>query len=177
MKFLFEFFPIILFFTAFKVKGIFFATAVAIAASIIQICYAYFKNRKVEAPMIISLVIIVVFGGATLFLHNETFIKWKPTVLYGIFSAALLMAKVFFDKNLIMAMLSGKIEVPEPVWEWINYSWAAFFAVVALLNIYVAYHYSTAAWVNFKLFGIMGLMLIFVILQGLMLSRYIKEEE
>ncbi len=176
MKLLFEFFPIILFFTAFKLKGIFFATAVAIAASIIQISYAYFKNKKVETPMIISLVIIIIFGGATLFLHNETFIKWKPTVLYAIFSSALILSRIFFNKNLVMAMLAEKIEVPEAVWEGINYSWAVFFAFIAVLNIYVAYHYSTNIWVNFKLFGIMGLMFIFVIIQGVVLSRYIKEE-
>ena len=176
MKFLFEFFPIILFFAAFKFKGIFFATAVAIAASIVQIGFSYIKNKKVEKPAIISLIVIIVFGGATLLLHNETFIKWKPTILYGIFSAALILSRALFGKNLIKAMLEGKIEVPEKVWEGINYSWGSFFAIVAVLNIYVAYNYPTDTWVNFKLFGIMGLMLIFVILQGLVLSRYIEEK-
>lgn len=177
MKFLFEFFPIILFFAAFKFRGIFVATAVAIAASIVQIGYSWLKNKKVEKPMIVSLAVIIVFGGATLLLHNETFIKWKPTILYGIFSASLVISRVFFDKNLIKAMLEGKIKVPEAVWEWINYSWAAFFAVVGALNIYVAYHFSTDTWVNFKLFGIMGLMFAFVIIQGVFLSRYIEDEE
>lgn len=177
MKFLFEFFPIILFFAAFKFKGIFFATAVAIAASVLQIAWSYMKNRKVEKPMLVSLAVIVVFGGATLLLHNETFIKWKPTILYGIFSGALVVSRIFFGKNLIKAMLDGKLEVPEKVWEWINYSWAAFFAVVGVLNLYVAFSYSTEVWVNFKLFGIMGLMFAFVLVQGIFLSRYIEDEE
>ena len=176
MKFLFEFFPIILFFAAFKLKGIFFATAVAIAASIIQIGFSYIKNKKVEKPMIISLVIIVVFGGATLLLHDETFIKWKPTILYAVFSTALVLSRLLFGKNLIKAMLAGKMAAPDRVWEWINYSWAGFFAFVGALNIYVAYNFPTETWVNFKLFGIMGLMFIFVIIQSLFLSRYIEEK-
>ncbi len=177
MKFLFEFFPIMLFFAAFKFRGIFFATAVAIVASILQIGYSYIKNKKVEKPMIISLVVILVFGGATLLFHNETFIKWKPTILYAIFGGALFVSRMFFNRNLIKAMLESQITVPEKVWEWINYSWAAFFSFVAVLNIYVAYNYTTETWVNFKLFGIMGLMFIFVIIQGIFLSKYVEEEK
>lgn len=177
MKFLFELFPVILFFAAFKFKGIFVATAVAIAASILQIGYSYIKNKKVEKPMVLSLVLIVVFGGATLLLHNETFIKWKPSILYGIFAGALFVSRVFFSKNLIKAMLGEKIKLPEPVWDRVNYTWAAFFAAVAALNIYVAYSFSTNTWVNFKLFGIMGLMFAFVIIQGIFLSRYMEDEE
>lgn len=177
MKFLFEMFPIILFFAAFKVKGIFFATGVAIAASIIQICYTYYKNKKVDPPMWIGLAVILVFGGATLIVHNEIFIKWKPSILYWIFSVVLLAARIIWKKNLIQAMLGKQIQVPAEVWERLNYSWAFFFAIVGGLNIYVAYHFPTNIWVNFKLFGILGLMFLFVIIQGFMLSPYIREEE
>jgi len=177
MKFLFEMFPIILFFAAFKYKDIYFATCVAIAASILQITYAYVKNRKIEPPMLISLVVILFFGGLTLLLHNEIFIKWKPTILYWIFAAVLLAARVIWKKNLIQAMLGKQIDVPVEVWERLNYSWISFFAAVGGINLYVAYHFPTAAWVNFKLFGIFGLMIVFVIIQGFMLSPYIREDE
>lgn len=176
MKFLFEMFPIILFFAAFKYKGIFFATGVAIAASILQIGYTYFKNKKIEPPMLISLVVILVFGGATLIIHNEIFIKWKPTILYWIFAMVLFTARIVWKKNLMQGMLGKQIDVPAPVWERLNYSWAAFFALMGGLNLFVAYHFPTDIWVNFKLFGIFGLMIVFVIIQGVMLSPYIKED-
>lgn len=175
MKFLFEMFPIILFFAAYKFKGIYVATAVAIAASILQITYTYYKNRKVEKPMIISLVIIIIFGGATLLVHNELFIKWKPTVLYWIFASALLIGRYVFNKNFIQSMLQKQITVPVHVWEKLNTSWAVFFAVVGGLNIYIAYHFSTDTWVNFKLFGIFGCMLIFVIIQSIILAPHLKD--
>jgi intracellular septation protein len=175
MKFLFEMFPIILFFAAYKFKGIYVATSVAIAASILQITYAYFKNKKVEKPMIISLVVIIIFGGATLLVHNEMFIKWKPTVLYWIFACALVIGRYGFNKNFIQAMLQKQIDVPLQVWEKLNITWALFFASVGGLNIYVAYHFTTEVWVNFKLFGILGCMLVFVVIQSFMLAPYIKD--
>ncbi len=175
MKFLFEMFPIILFFAAYKFKGIYVATSVAIAASIIQIAFAYFKNKKVEKPMIISLVVIVVFGGATLLVHNELFIKWKPSVLYWIFSGVLLVGRYGFNKNIVQSMLQKQIDVPLPVWERLNIIWALFFTTVGFVNIYVAYNFSTNVWVNFKLFGILGFMLIFVIIQSIILAPHIKE--
>jgi intracellular septation protein len=168
-------FPIILFFAAYKFKGIYVATAVAIAASIIQITYTYYKNKKVEKPMIISLVIIIIFGGATLLVHNELFIKWKPTVLYWIFASALLIGRYVFNKNFIQSMLQKQITVPVHVWEKLNTSWAVFFAAVGGLNIYIAYHFSTDIWVNFKLFGIFGCMLIFVIIQSIILAPHMKD--
>lgn len=177
MKFLFEMFPIILFFTAFKFKGIYVATSVAIAASILQITFAYFKNKKVEKPMIISLAVIVIFGGATLLFHNETFIKWKPTVLYWIFAGTLLIGRYGFNKNFIQSMLQKQIDVPVQVWEKLNLSWALFFAIVGCVNIYVARHFSTDVWVNFKLFGILGLMLVFVIIQSIILAPHMKDAE
>ena len=127
--------------------------------------------------MIISLAVIVVFGGATLLFHNETFIKWKPTVLYWIFSGVLLTGRYVFNKNFIQAMLQKQIDVPLNVWERLNISWALFFAVVGFINIYVARNFSTEVWVNFKLFGILGLMLVFVVIQSVMLAPHMKNAE
>jgi intracellular septation protein len=176
MKFLFDMFPVILFFVVFKLFGIYEATAVAIVATFVQIGWVYFKHRKVEPMLWVSLAVIVVFGGATIYLQNETFIKWKPTVLYWLFAGALGIAALIFKKNLIRAMMGKQIELPEPVWSRLLMSWIAFFFVMGVLNLYVAYNYSTDTWVNFKLFGGMGLMLIFVFGQALMLSKYIQEK-
>ena len=177
MKFLFDFFPVIVFFVAYKLEGIFFATAIAIAATVVQITWVWLKHRKVDAMLWVSLGVIVIFGGATLLLQNETFIKWKPTVLYWLFAAVFALAPLIFGKNLIRAMMHKQISLPEPVWSRLNLSWIAFFALMGLINLYVAYTYSTDAWVNFKLFGGMGLMLVFVVLQALMLSKYVEQKE
>ena len=176
MKFLFDMFPVILFFVVFKLYGIYPATAVAIAATIGQIAWVYFRHGKVEPMMWASLAIISVFGGATIYLQNETFIKWKPTVLYWLFAAALAIASAFFKKNLIRAMMEKQVQLPDPVWGRLLLSWIAFFAVMGILNLYVAFNYSTDTWVNFKLFGGMGLMLIFVFGQAMMLARHIQEK-
>jgi intracellular septation protein len=176
MKFLFDLFPVILFFAVFKLYGIYEATAVAIAATFVQIGWVYFKHRKVEPMLWVSLAVIVLFGGATIYLQNETFIKWKPTVLYWLFAGALAIAAAFFQKNLIRAMMEKQVTLPEPVWGRLLMSWIAFFSVMGLLNLYVAYNYSTDIWVNFKLFGGMGLMLIFVFAQAIMLAKHIQEK-
>jgi intracellular septation protein len=177
MKFLFDLFPVILFFITFKIYGIYAATAVAIAATFMQIGWVWFRHRKVDTMLWVSLVIIVVFGGATLILQDETFIKWKPSVLYWLFAIALLVAHAVFNKNLIRVMMKGQITLPETVWSRLNASWAAFFASMGGANLYVAFNYSTETWVNFKLFGFMGLMLAFVLLQGLMLAKYMEDKE
>jgi intracellular septation protein len=177
MKFLFDIFPVLLFFAAFKVWGIYTATAVAIVATIGQVAWSWLRHRKVDNMLWISLAIIVVFGGATLWLHDETFIKWKPTVLYWFFALVLLGSVALFRKNLIRAMMEKQLTLPDPVWRKLNLSWAGFFVVMGAANLYVAFHYPTELWVNFKLFGGIGLMVVFVIAQGLMLSRYIETEE
>jgi len=177
MKFLFDLFPVILFFAAFKLFDIYVATAVAIAATFLQIGWLKLKGRKVETMMWVSLAIIVVFGGATLALHDETFIKWKPTVLYWLFGAVIAAADLLFHKNLIRAMLGEQVRMPDAAWARLNWSWAAFFAFMGAANLYVAYNYSTDTWVNFKLFGGMGLMLVFVLLQALFFARHIKEKK
>jgi intracellular septation protein len=122
-------------------------------------------------------VIVIVFGGATLLLHDETFIKWKPTVLYWMFAVILLSAELFWRKNLLRDMLQQQVQLPAPVWRTLNRAWAIFFALLGVANLYVAFHYPTNIWVNFKLFGATGLMIIFVLLQSLLLSKYVEDEE
>ncbi len=177
MKFLFDLFPVILFFIAFKVAGIYVATATAIAATFAQIGWLKFRHRKVDTMMWVSLGIIVVFGGATLLLHDETFIKWKPTVLYWAFSVALTAAPLVAKKNLIRAVLGQQMQLPAMVWARLNLAWAGFFAVMGAANLYVAFNFPTETWVNFKLFGGMGLMVVFVILQAIYLARHLQENE
>ena len=177
MKFLFDLFPVILFFVAFKVADIYVATGVAIAATFAQVTWLKLRRKKVEPMLWASLAIIGVFGGATLLLQDETFIKWKPTVLYWLFGAVLAVAALVFRRNLIRAMLSEQMQLPDPVWARLNLSWVGFFLFMGAANLYVAYNYSTDLWVNFKLFGGMGLMLLFVILQAFFLARYMEEEK
>ncbi len=177
MKFFFDLFPVILFFVAFKLQGIYVATAVAIAATFAQIGWMWMRHGKVDSMLWVSLAIIVVFGGATLLLHDESFIKWKPTVLYWLFGVSLLGAEIFFKKNLIRATMQGQITLPDPVWRKLNLSWVLFFALMGSANLYVAHNFSTEYWVNFKLFGGLGLMLVFVLLQALMLAKYVEEKK
>lgn len=177
MKFLFDLFPVILFFVAFKFFGIYPATAIAIGATFVQIGWVWYRHRKIDNMLWVSFGVIVVFGGATLLLHDETFIKWKPTVLYWLFSVVLLTAEIGFRKNLIKAMMEKQMALPDTVWRKLLMSWAGFFTVMGALNLYVAFNYSTDAWVNFKLFGGMGLMLVFVVLQALMLAKYVDSKE
>lgn len=176
MKLLLDFFPIILFFAAFKVWGIYTATAVAIAATVVQIAYLRFRHGKVEPMQWVSLGVIVLFGGATLLSQNDTFIKWKPTVLYWLMGGALLVGQLAFGKNLLKTLMGAQMDLPDAAWRAMNWSWTAFFAVMGVINLWVAYHFSTDAWVNFKLFGGIGLMVVFVIGQALFLSRYMKDD-
>lgn len=176
MKFLFEFLPIILFFICYKFKGIFFATSIAIAVSIIQIVFMYARNRKIETMMLISFFVIVVFGGSTLLFKNEMFIKWKPTILYWLFASIILISRIGFKKNVIQAMLQKQIDVPERIWDKLNFYWVIFFSLVGGLNLYVAYNFTTNTWVNFKLFGVLGCMLIFIVAQSMVLMPYMKKD-
>jgi intracellular septation protein len=204
MKFLFDMFPVILFFGVFKwgeghtdsaqamvgqylsglVSGgvvgpeqapILLATAVAILATIAQIGYLLLRGRKVDAMLWVSMAITVVFGGATIYFHNEAFIKWKPTVLYWVFALALVGAQLIMGKNLIRLMMKAQVELPDAVWNRLNMAWAAFFAAMGVINLYIAYNFPTSIWVNFKLFGFMGLMIAFVVAQTMFLSKYIKD--
>lgn len=199
-KFLFDLFPVILFFIAYKLgsahpdaaqsildqfgvhtapggkPGIFVATLVAILATFVQVGWVKLRGRKVDLMLWISLFIIAVFGGATLWLQDENFIKWKPTVLYWIFAAAIFGAAAF-GKNLIRTLTGGQMELPEPAWRLMNLNWGGFFAFMGVANLWVAYNFSTDAWVDFKLYGSIGLMLVFVVIQSLMLAKYVDKEE
>jgi len=206
MKVLFDLFPVILFFVAYTgakrapeaaagwVAGllgmvgagsnitaeqgpILLATVVAIVATVCQVGWLVVRGRKVDTMLWISLVIIVVMGGATLVSHDDTFIKWKPTILYWIFAAVLLGADLFLKKNMIRTMMEKQMTLPDRVWTYLNLSWVGFFLLMGAANLYVATHFSQDAWVNFKLFGSLGLMVIFVVIQGMMLSRFIESEE
>jgi intracellular septation protein len=177
MKFLFDLFPVILFFAAFKLADIYVATAVAIGATFLQIGLLALLKKKIDTMLWISLAIIVVFGGATLVLRDETFIKWKPTVLYWLFGAMLAGAALLFRKNLIRSMLSAQVQLPDPVWSRLNWSWVVFFLFMGIANLVVAFNFTLDQWVNFKLFGATGLMLLFVVGQAIFLSRHIQEEK
>ncbi len=176
-KFLFDLFPLILFFLAFKFSDIFTATAVAIAAGIGQFIWLKATRKAIEATHWINLTVIVVFGGATLFFHNDVFIKWKPTVLYWLFASILLGGKWFFGRNMMQKLMGSQIAVPDAIWDKLNYSWAAFFLLSGALNLYVAFSgaFTEAQWVNFKVFGLMALLLLFVIVQSVWLGKYMKD--
>ena len=176
MKFLFDLFPVLLFFVAFKLYDIYVATAVAIAATFAQVGWLKLRGRRVDPMLWASLAIIAVFGGATLALHDETFIKWKPTILYWLFAVVLAGGELVLRRNLLRALLGGQLALPDHAWRKLTWSWIGFFVFMGAANLLVAYQFSTDAWVNFKLFGGMGLMLLFVLAQGLYLARYVQEK-
>jgi intracellular septation protein len=177
MKLLFDFFPIILFFIVFKLYGIYAATAAAIAATLLQVAYSWFKHRKVESMQWVTLVLISVMGGLTLYFQDEQFIKWKPTVINWLFGIAFLGSQVIGEKPFVERMMSGNLQLPAAVWKRLNLSWAVFFFALGFANLFVIYRFDTETWVNFKLFGMLGLTLAFVVLQAIFLSKYIPETE
>ena len=177
MKLLLDFFPIILFFVAFKFAGIYVATGVAIVATLAQIAWLRYSTGKIEPMQWVSLGVIVLFGGATIALHNDTFIKWKPTVLYWLMAATLMAGQLLFRKNLLKTLMGSQLQLPDAAWRVANWSWIAFFTLMGAVNLWVAFNFDTDTWVNFKLFGGMGLMVLFVIGQALYLGRYMKADE
>tara|TARA_B100001057_G_C22742646_1_gene908436 strand:- start:460 stop:990 length:531 start_codon:yes stop_codon:yes gene_type:complete len=170
-KFLFDLFPIILFFIAFKVYDIFIATAVAIVATLLQIIYVYLKNNKVEKVLLFNGVMITLLGGLTIFLQDKMFIMWKPSVLYWCFALILLFSNVFLKKNLVQMALGKQVELKNNFWNVINWYTSAFFVLLGFINLYVAYNFSEDTWVNFKLFGITGLLFVYMIFLGLYISK------
>ena len=177
MKLLFDFIPIILFFVAYKLYGIYAATAVAIAATIIQVGFTWIKHRKVEKMHLITLVLIIVMGGLTLYLQDEQFIKWKPSIINWLFGIAFLGSQFLGKKPFVERMMSAEIELPSPVWTRLNLSWASFFITLGFVNLYVIYNFDTDTWVNFKLFGMLGLTISFILLQAIYISRYLPDTE
>ena len=202
MKLLFDLFPVILFFASFKYSEknpetaaawvasllgsaavdikqapILLATVVVMLATVAQIAWVHFRHGKADKMLWVSLVLVVVFGGMTLIFQDETFIMWKPTILYWVFAASMAFATLVLKKNPMRALLGEQLTLPDPVWNKVTLSWIAFFLVMGALNLIVAFNFPTDIWVNFKLFGGMGLMLVFVLGQGVMLSKYVEEEK
>lgn len=209
MKFLFDLFPILLFFGVFKlgernpdaahgivsnylsglISGgtitpdqapIILATVVVILATLAQIAYVKLRGRKVDGMLWLSFVVITVFGGATIYFHDETFIKWKPTILYWVFAGALMIAQFGFNKNLIRQVMEENLKLPDPVWTRVGLSWMVFFFLIGALNLFAAFVVfkgDTSAWVSFKLFGLTGIFFAFVVGQMMFLSKYIEEEK
>lgn len=177
MKLFIDFFPIILFFIAFKFADIYVATGVTIIATLLQIGYLRIKTGKTEPMHWVSLVIVGLLGGATILFHNENFIKWKPTALYWVMALVLIVGQVFFKKSFIKSLMGKQLDValPDSVWRNLTWSWAIFFTGMGILNLWVAFNFSLDTWVDFKLFGGMGLMFIFVIIQAVYMSRHIAQ--
>lgn len=185
MKFLFDLFPLLLFFAAFKVYDIYVATGVAIVASFTQVGGYWLKKRQFETMHLVALGTIVVFGGLTLFLRDDTFIKWKPTIIYWIMGGILLATQFYGNKTAIERLLGTQIVIPKHIWARQNLNWAIFFIVLGFLNIYIAFYYAldldAAArqdlWVKAKVFGFTGLTFLFVVVQALIMAPHMKEPE
>jgi intracellular septation protein len=177
MKLLFDFFPVLLFFICYKIFGIYAATGVAMGASLLQVVLHRLKHQRYEKLHLISLALIMVLGGATLFFHNPWFIKWKPTGIYWLSSLIFLGSAFVGKKTIIQKMMEGNISLPPKIWNRLNTAWAFFFILLGSLNLYVAYYFDTDFWVNFKLFGGAGFTLVFVFLQAIYLTRHIIEKD
>ncbi len=189
MKLFFDFLPIVLFFIAYKfgggfyhfdgqeydIKGIYVATAVMIVATICQNAYSWFRHGKLEKSHVITLVFVVFLGGATLWLQDPNFIMWKPTVVNWLFAAGFLGAQLFTNKSLLERMMSEHMQLPSAVWSRLNVAWIVFFILSGVANLYVAFNFDEATWVNFKLFGLLGLTIVFIIGQSFYLSKHIIE--
>jgi len=174
MQLFYDFIPIIIFFAVYKFFGIYAATASAIIVSFLQVFLYRLKHHKFEKMQLITLFLILLLGGATLILHNPIFIKWKPSAIYWAFAIAFLGSHFIGHKPLIRYIMESKITLPDKIWNRLNIGWMVFFTFIGFLNIYVVYHYSTNTWVDFKLFGILGLMILFVIIQAIYLSRHME---
>ncbi|MDH5358838.1 MAG: septation protein A [Gammaproteobacteria bacterium] len=189
MKLFFDFLPIVLFFIAYKfgggiyhwngqeydVQGIYVATAVIIVASIIQVAFSWIRHRSVEKSHLITLVLVLVLGGATLWLQNPDFIKWKPTAVNWLFAMAFFAAHAFTDKSLLERMMAEHIQLPTAIWFRLNIAWIVFFIGSGIANLYVAFNFDEATWVNFKLFGLLGMTILFVVGQSIYLARHAVE--
>jgi intracellular septation protein len=177
MKFLYDFFPILLFFVAYKVYDIYVATGVAIAAAAVQTLAFWLKHRRFEKMHLVTFSLLLVFGGLTLVLRDPVFIKWKPTVINWLFAVVFLGSHWIGDRPLVERMMSHAIKADRPVWMRLSWLWIAFFSGIGVLNLYVAYNYPEETWVNFKLFGMLGITLAFVVGQAFYLSRYVEDHE
>ncbi len=185
MKLLFDFFPLVLFFGAYKLYDIYAATLVAIAASGAQVLWVWIRTRKFETTHLVTLGVIVIFGGMTLLFRDDTFIKWKPSIVNWIFGAILLGSHFIGQKTVIERLLGTQMTMPKTIWAKVNFSWGVFFLVSGLLNVYVAFYFRpeldeqlrTDFWVNFKVFGLLGLTLAFSVVQMLLVARHITTRD
>ncbi|MBN2865565.1 MAG: septation protein A [Thiotrichales bacterium] len=177
MKLLFDLFPVVLFFIAYKMYDIYTATAVIIVATIAQVAFVYAKERRVEKIHIITLALILVLGGLTLILHDEAFIKWKPTLVNWGFALVFLGSHYIGSKPIIRRMMDSAISLPDVIWVRLSMMWIAFFILSGVTNLYVAFNYDTDTWVDFKLFGLMGMTLVFIVIQGFYINRYMEESD
>ncbi|MEJ1298836.1 MAG: septation protein A [Candidatus Sedimenticola sp. (ex Thyasira tokunagai)] len=177
MKFLTDLFPVILFFVAYKFYDIYTATAVAIAAAFVQVGFNWFRHRKVEKMHLVTLGLLAFFGGLTLLLRDPLFIMWKPTVINWLFGVAFIGSQFIGKRLLVERMMGHAVKLPNVVWKQLNLAWALFFLAMGGLNLYVAFNFAEETWVNFKLFGMMGLTFLFVILQSLYMARFMTEQE
>ncbi len=175
MKMLFDFFPVLLFFLAYQQYGIYSATVVLIAASLLQTLLWWWRFRRFEKMHLITLALVCIFGGATLLLHDEMFIKWKPTVINWLFAAAFAASHFIGERVLVQRMMADHIHLPQRVWLRLNLAWSSFFLFMGALNLFVVYRFDTDTWVNFKMFGMLGLTFVFVIAQSIVIARYIEE--
>lgn len=181
MQMLFEFFPVLLFFVAFKYYGIYIATMVGIYATAIQVFGTRCVTKKWDRKQLITLGVFLVFGGLTLYFHNPIFVKWKPTIVFWIFAFAILITQAFTSKPLMQRMMESALEpttpIPSVVWRNVNLLWAGFFILMGGLNLYIAYNFSDNAWVNFKLYGITGSIFVISIIQAAYLMRFLSDKE
>lgn len=182
MKFLFDLLPVIAFFAVYQIPedsqvGIEYATGAAIIVSLFQVIYLWLRHRRVERMYSITFVLLLVLGGATLLFHDERFIKWKPTLVNWAFALVFFGSTLFGDKCLIERMMNSQITLPQQIWRQLNHAWTVFFVAIGAVNLYVAYHFATNIWVNFKLFGVLGLTLLFALAQGWYLVRHAQPAE
>lgn len=183
MKLLYDLIPLLLFFAAFKLYDIYVATAVAIVATAVQVGVQWLRQRRLEPMPLVTLGVLVVFGGLTLGLRDDTFIKWKPTLVYWLLAALVLATQWFGRATLVERLLGSQIQLPSAVWARQNLAWGLFFAALGALNLYVAFYFRPdldaaarqAIWVNFKVFGLLGLTLLFLLVQGVFLARHMTE--
>ncbi|MDJ0738491.1 MAG: septation protein A, partial [Gammaproteobacteria bacterium] len=176
-KLLADLFPVILFFIAYQLYDIYVATLVAIIAAAAQVVYYKVRHGKAENVQLVTLGLLVLFGGLTLALRDPTFIKWKPTVVNWLFAVAFLGSQLFMQRSLLQRMMDHAITLPDDAWKRLNVAWIAFFFAMGVLNLFVAYSFSEEIWVNFKLFGFLALTLLFLLAQGFYLARHMEAEE
>ncbi|ALP39810.1 septation protein A [Aeromonas schubertii] len=177
MKQFIEFIPLIVFFAIYKLYDIYYATGALVVVTGLQLLYGWLKYRKVEKMQLFTFVLVAFFGSLTLIFHDDTFIKWKVTVINALFALALLIGRYGFGKNLLKQMLGKELSAPDPVWDRLNLGWVTFFALCGLLNLYIAFNLPQEVWVNFKVFGLLGLTLISTLLSGLYLYRHLPAEQ